>query len=77
MSNVVANVPEDPATEYSYRRIPVIEEYYVCQFVEGCCEGNEECGRHDQAILVHGKEVVDTVKEEVSCDPNTVVWQVS
>lgn len=76
MCHVVADVAEKPAAKDGRGHAPVPEEQRVCQFPERNCEGDEEYGRHDEAILVHRQVVVDAVEQEVGCDADPVVWQV-
>lgn len=47
MCHIVADVPEDPPTEYSGRRVPIPEEYGMCQLPKWCCQSYKQCGRHD------------------------------
>lgn len=77
MRKVIAYVAENAATEHGCRSVPIIEEDCVGELVKWCCEGDKEGWWHDKAVLVHRKVVVDAVKEEVTCDADPVVWQVS
>ena len=77
MRQVIADVAEDTTAENGRRSIPVVEEDRVCELPEWCGESNEEGRWHDEAIAVHREVVVDTMKKEVSCYADAVVWEVS
>lgn len=65
VSEIVANVAKDAAAEYGRGHVPVPVKDGVGQLPEWSCQHDEEGGRHDEAIPVHGKVVVDTVQKEV------------
>lgn len=75
--HVVARVSKDATTVGSQSTIPVPEDDKVSKLPEWRCKDDKECGWHDEAILVHGKVVVDTVKKEVEGNTDTVVWEVA
>ena len=54
MRAVIADVAEYATAEDGGRGVPVIPEDSVCEFVEGNGEHDEEGGRHDEAVFVHG-----------------------
>ena len=74
MGQVVAHVAEDATAVDGDGGVPVVEEDGVCELVEGGGEDDKEGGRHDEAVPVHRKIVVDAVKEEVRCYADSVVW---
>lgn len=76
MGQVIADVAKDAPTKHCYRGIPIVEEYCMRELVEGCCKGDEEGWRHDEAISVHRKVVMYAVEEEVGRDADSVVWQI-
>ena len=65
MRAVVADVAEYTTAEDGDGGVPVIPEDGVCELVEGGGKGDEEGGRHDESVFVHGEVVVDAVEEEV------------
>lgn len=73
VGQVIADVAKDPSTEYSYCCVPIVEEHCMRELVERCRKGNEESRRHNEAVLVHRKVMVDAVEEEVGCDTDTIV----
>lgn len=77
MSHIVADVTKDTPTEYrgSYRPVPV--EHSVCEFPEWGCKSNKESGRHDQSKLIHWEIVMDTVKQKMCCQANSIIRKIS
>lgn len=73
MRHIVADVAKNTTTVHSRGSVPVIEEDGVGEVPERRSEKYEERGRHDQAQPVHGKVMVDTVKQEVQRDGHTIV----
>ena len=73
MGQVIADVAKDPSTEHSDCCVPVVEEHCMRELVKRCRKSDEEGGRHDKAILVHWKVMVDAMEEEVGCDTDTVI----
>ena len=73
---VIADVAKYATTEHRRRHIPVPVEDDVREPVEGCGEDNEECGRHDEAQLVHWEVVMYAMQEEVQSDSDAVVGEV-
>lgn len=74
---VVADVAENAAAIDGCSHIPVPEEQRMCDPPEGRGQNDEERRWHDQAVLVHGEVVVDTVQQEVRGDAPSVIRQVS
>jgi hypothetical protein len=74
---VVANVAEDAATEYSGGHVPVKVEDGVRETPERSGKDDEEGRWHDQAVLVHRKVVMNAMKEEMGGDADTVVGKVT
>ena len=72
--HVVARVTEEAAAEYRRRHVPVPEEEGVRQFPEWDGKSDEEGGWHDEAILIHGQVMMDTVEQEMRRDADPVVW---
>lgn len=77
VGHVVEGVAEDTAAEGSSGGEPVEEEDGVGELPEGSGQDDEEGGRHDEAVLVHGQVVVDAVEEEVGGDADAVVGEVA
>lgn len=73
MGQVVADVPKYTATKYGDSRIPVVEEDCVGKLPEWGCQDNEESGWHDQAVFVHGQIVMNSVKQEVKSETDSIV----
>lgn len=73
---VVAHVAEDAAAVRNETSVPVPEDDGLGKLPEWRSKGGEESRRHDKAILVHGKVVVDAVKHKVQSDANAVVGEV-
>ena len=73
VSHVVADVPEDPSAVYGSSSEPIIEEDGVCQLPEWCCKDDEQCRRHNKAISVHWKVMVDPMEQEVRGDANSII----
>lgn len=44
---------------------------------EGRSENDEERGRHDESVLVHGKVMVNTMKQEMESDEDPVIGKVT
>lgn len=76
MRLIIAYVPKDSTTVHSHRGIPIIVEDCMSEFPEGCGEDDEEGGWHDEAIFVHGKVMVDAMKEKVGGDADAIIGQV-
>ena len=74
MGKVIADVAKYASAENGCGGIPVVEKHCVGELVERGCECDEERWRHNKAVLVHRKVVVDAVEEEVGCDADSVVW---
>lgn len=74
---VVEDVAEDTSAVDSSRGVPRVGEEGVSKEPEGSGENNEERGRHDETVLVHGKVVVDAMQEEVEGDENPIIGEVS
>jgi hypothetical protein len=72
MCQIIADIPEYPATEDSGCDGPIPKEYGMRQFPEWHCEDKKEGWWHDQSELIHGKVVVDTMQEKMQCKRNTV-----
>lgn len=49
----------------------------MCELIERCCKRDKEDRRHNEAILIHWKVVVDTMEEEMGCDSNAVTRYIS
>ena len=77
MGQVVAYVAKDPSTKYSYCSVPIVEEHGMCELVERCGKSDEKGRGHNEAVFVHWEVVVDSVEEEMGCDTNAVVREVS
>ena len=77
MRLVVANVSEYSPAEDSSCGVPIPEEDGVGEFEERDGEDEEEGWWHDKAVLIHWQEVVDAMEEEVCCDSDPVVREVS
>lgn len=75
--HVVARVSKDATAVGSQSTMPVPEDDKVSKLPEWRCKNDKERGWHDEAILVHGEVVVDTVKKEVEGNTDTVVWEVA
>ena len=73
VGQIIANVAKYPSTKHGYCCVPVVEKHCMRELVEWCCQGDEESWRHDEAVFVHWKVVVDAVEEEVGCDTNAIV----
>lgn len=77
VGHVVKGVAEDTAAEGSRGGVPVEEEDGVGKLPEGSSQDDEEGGRHDKAVLVHGQVVVDAVKEEMGSNADAVIGKVA
>lgn len=77
MGQVVADVAEDAATVGSHRSMPVPEDQAVGELPERSSKDDEESGRHDQAILVHGQVVMNAMEEEVQRDAHSVIGKIA
>lgn len=75
--HVVEDVAKDPTREHCCGHEPVPIEDGVRQLPEWRGQYDEQGWRHDQTILVHREVVMDAVKEEMSCDSNSVVGDIS
>jgi len=73
MGKVVTDVTEDTAAEYVGADIPVEREDSMSQVPERCGKSQEECWRHDKAKLVHGKVVMNSMKNKVHRNRYTIV----
>lgn len=73
VGEIVADVAKDTATEDLQGCEPVVEEHCVGQLPERCSQNDEQCRWHNQSVLVHWKIVVDTVKQEVQGQADSVI----
>lgn len=71
--HVIERVSKDAAAVCSRCRMPVPEDDAMREFPERCGQNNEECGWHNQPVLIHGQIMMNAMEEEVECDANTVV----
>lgn len=65
VGHVVASVSKDATAIRSCGSIPIPEDDAMCEFPEGRCKYDKQCGWHDQSVLVHGKVVVNAVEQEM------------
>lgn len=65
MSQVVADVTENPSAEYGCSYVPIPVENSMSKLPKWECENKEQGWWHDQSQFVHGKVVVNTVEEEM------------
>jgi hypothetical protein len=77
MRHVVACISKDATAVCSDGSVPVPEDDSMGDVPKWRCQGREQRRRHHKAVLVHRKVVVDTVKDEVEGDCDTVVWKVA
>ena len=77
MCLVIANVSKDPSAEDRCCSVPIVPEYRMCKLMKWHGKDNKERWWHDETIFVHWKVVVDAMEEEVGCQANTVVREVS
>ena len=61
MCQIVAYVAEYASAEHGDCCVPIVEEDCMCKFIKRCCENEEEGWRHDEAVFVHWKIVMDAV----------------
>ena len=54
MREIVADIAEDATAVDCNGCVPVIEEDEVSKVPERGGEDEEECGRHDESVAVHG-----------------------
>mgnify|MGYP001114919479 CR=1 FL=1 len=73
MGQIIADVAKDATTEDLHGCEPVVEEDGVGKFPERSRQNHKQCWWHDQSITVHGQVVVNTVKEEVESQTDSVV----
>lgn len=73
VSEIVADVSKDTATEDLQGCEPVVEEHCVGQLPERCSQNNEQRRWHNQAVLVHREVVMDTVEQEVQGEADSVI----
>lgn len=71
--HVIANVSEDTTTVRQHSGVPVIEDHRVRKFPERRGEKNEQSWWHHKSVLVHRQVMVDSVKEKVQSDTDSVV----
>lgn len=76
MCKIVAHISENTTTEHTSRDVPVPPKYCMRKVPKGRSKSGEHCRRHNEPELVHGKVMVNTVKEEVHCNTNTVIRHV-
>ena len=76
MCEIIADVAEDSSAEHRRRRVPIVEEDGMSKLPEWGRKDNKQCWRHNKSVSVHRKIMMDTVKEEVSCNADPVVWEV-
>jgi hypothetical protein len=75
MRHVIAGVSKYSTAICSQCRVPVPKDNGVCKFPERGRKCDEQCRRHNQPILIHGKIVVDAVEYEMQRNANSVVGQ--
>lgn len=75
--HVVADVAEQTAAEAGGPRVPVVEEDGVGEGPEGRAEDAEQGRGHDEAVLVHGKVVVNPVEQEMQRNSYSVVGKIA
>lgn len=74
---VVANVAEDATTVDCGSSIPIVAEDGMCQFPKWRGQHDKQRRRHDQSVLVHGKIVVDSMKQKVQSNEYAVIREVT
>jgi len=77
VSQVVADIAEETATEHRSGRVPVVEEESVRQVPERNRKYGKQSWRHDESVLVHWQVVVNAVKKEMKRDSGPVVREVA
>lgn len=77
MGAVIAHISKNAATVCSRSCVVVPEDDRMGKFPERSCQDSEEGRRHDKSVLVHGKVVVNTMKQKMCCDGNAVVGEVA
>jgi len=77
VSHVVANISKYASTENCSCRIPIVKEYSVGQLPKRYGKDYKQGWRQDEAIFVHRKVVVNTVKREMQSDSNPIVRKIS
>lgn len=75
MCQIVTHVSEDATTIHQQGCVPVVVEYRVSQLPERGGQDDEKGRRHDESVPVHREVVVNTVEQEVKCQPDWVVWK--
>jgi hypothetical protein len=65
MGHVIESVSEYATTESSSCCVPVPEDEGMCEFPERRGKYDKECRWHDKSVLVHGKVVVNAMKEKM------------
>jgi hypothetical protein len=75
--HVVAGVSKDATAVGSQGGIPVPENDGVCELPERCRKDDEECRWHDEPVPIHGKVVVNAVKQEVEGNGEAVIRKVT
>jgi hypothetical protein len=61
MGHVVTYIPKNASTVYRCGSIPIVVKYGMGEFPERHSEDQEQSGRHDEAVFIHGKIMVDPV----------------
>jgi hypothetical protein len=74
---VVAYVSEDAAAVRYHSRMIVPKDDAVRDLPEWSRQDDEECGRHDKPVFIHGEIVVNAVEQEMRCDGEAVVGQMA
>jgi hypothetical protein len=77
MRKIVADISEDTSTVGCYCSIPVVEKNGMSQLPERSSQSSEESGRHNKTVPVHGKIMVDTVKDKMKTDSYSIIGQVA
>lgn len=75
--HVVADVPKQTAAEAGGPRVPVVEEDGVGEGPERRAEDAEQGRGHDEAVLVHGEVVVNSMKQEMQRNSYSVVGKIA
>jgi hypothetical protein len=75
VGHIIASVAKDAAAIRSQCRIPVPEDDGVGKFPERRGERGKKRRWHDKPVLVHREVMMNTVKEEMQGEANSVVWK--
>lgn len=74
---VVADVSENATTEDSGGYTPIPIEDGMCKLPKRSCKYEEKGGWHDKSELVHREVVMNTMKQKVESESNSIVREPS